>query len=505
DRPWKDVTAININCRWGYVQTIGSAIHRLIGNAAPDAAAVRVRVNGADLAQTGSSMYGSYVHVEAANSEFADHHFPGDGGGNLYKVMRLDNGTDDGDLRFEGTNPSTYANRYFKLTNEEENDYSDLINMLDVLNNTPDDTYYEEVSQVIDVEQWLRYLALDALFNNQESGLNLGVGDDYMMYRGIEDPRFVLVPHDMDSIFAGSLNHNIFTYNGLPGLNHLLNHPDITPLYYQAFLDLIETVFNPQTLNPLLDQVLGGYVPQAVLDQIKGFVVARTAGVLAQIPQEFTITPDLPIVDGYPYTVSSGTPLSGTVGPEAGSVLVDGVVADLAPRTGTWSVEEGTSGTLVAAGSSTTYHVPTAGEDPLAWTATDFDDSNWSGTRQLVITEVQITSPDFVEIQNLSPNDLVTDGWVLAVNYGTTGDINRVQPITWDLTGGIKGYETQYRTDSNNPEEADYYFGSEIYWGTGSSGWAMIVDNNGAPVDFLIWGYEENDLRDFKVTINGGL
>ena len=33
-------------------------------------------------------------------------------------------------------------------------------------------------------------------------GLYNGRGDDYAMYRGIEDPRFWLVPHDLDTILG---------------------------------------------------------------------------------------------------------------------------------------------------------------------------------------------------------------------------------------------------------------------------------------------------------------
>ena len=72
--------------------------------------------------------------------------------------------------------------------------------MIDVLNNTPDANYVEEVSQVINLPQWLRYIALDALLLNYETGLNRGIGDDYFMYAGVNDPRFVLVPHDLDTV-----------------------------------------------------------------------------------------------------------------------------------------------------------------------------------------------------------------------------------------------------------------------------------------------------------------
>ena len=42
-------------------------------------------------------------------------------------------------------------------------------------------------------------------------------------------------------------------------------------LYYSAFVDLIDTVYNPQVMNPLIEQTLGGFVPQATRDAIKQY------------------------------------------------------------------------------------------------------------------------------------------------------------------------------------------------------------------------------------------
>ena len=73
----------------------------------------------------------------------------------------------------------------------------------------------------------------------------------------MEDPRFVLVPHDLDTVMgqgntAASPNRSVFVYEGVTGLHRMLNHPQILPRYYAAFIDLIDTFLNPQTPNPLL-------------------------------------------------------------------------------------------------------------------------------------------------------------------------------------------------------------------------------------------------------------
>jgi len=38
------------------------------------------------------------------------------------------------------------------------------------------------------------------------------------------------------------------------------------------------------------------------------------------------------------------------------------------------------------------------------------------------------------------------------------------------------------------------YWGTSIDWNTSGTGWAMIVDNTGKIVDFVVWGYSPESL-----------
>src|SRR4030042_1425547 len=69
--PWNDVTAINLNTAYTYLQSAGNAVFRLSGLAQCEAAAVQVRTNGQNLALPGQQMYNSYVHVEAGEKDFS--------------------------------------------------------------------------------------------------------------------------------------------------------------------------------------------------------------------------------------------------------------------------------------------------------------------------------------------------------------------------------------------------------------------------------------------------
>ena len=89
--------------------------------------------------------------------------------------------------------------RWFKTSNTAEDDWSDLIGMLRVVN-PEEELSLARVREVIDVEQWLTDLAVMALFNNSESSLNTGFNDDYYFYRGVDDPRFLLVAYDTEIV-----------------------------------------------------------------------------------------------------------------------------------------------------------------------------------------------------------------------------------------------------------------------------------------------------------------
>src|SRR4030095_11665499 len=97
---------------------------------------------------------------------------------------------------------TSYTNAYVKENNKTVNDWSDFIHLLDVLNNTPDGTYVSAMTNVAQVDEWMKYFAVNTLFDNQENSLGIGEGDDFAMYRGTNDTRFVLLPYDMDSLLG---------------------------------------------------------------------------------------------------------------------------------------------------------------------------------------------------------------------------------------------------------------------------------------------------------------
>ncbi len=295
DRRWRDLRAINLNTQFTHAQLAGSVLFRKSGIPAAVATAVQVRVNNTNLASAGSPQFGSYVALESLNSDFARDQFPNDSAGNLYRAKAAESpSTAEADLFYRGLNPSSYRTTYFKETNTGEDDWADLIELTRVLSNTPDNLYVPEVKRVIEVNEWLRYFAINALLDNNETGIYMGYGDDYSLYRGIEDPRFLLLPHDLDTIMGqgsgpGTTNAGIFRATDLPVIERFLKGPEFLPLYYAHLRGMIETTFSAEQLHPLLEDALSSFVPPATINEMERFASVRNSHVLSLLPHLISV------------------------------------------------------------------------------------------------------------------------------------------------------------------------------------------------------------------------
>ncbi len=158
---------------------------------------------------------------------------------------------------------------------------------------------------------------------------------------------------------------------------------------------------------------------------------------------------------------------------------------------------------LISEGAEFSYLVPTAADALLSWTEPTFDDSAFGGRGPeptILITEAGNGTPDYIEIQNVSDQTIRTEGWVVALNIGTTSDVNRVQTSYWRLPEFMAPGETLYRTDDSS---SDDFIGFGILWSTASTGWAMVVDDRGGVIDFAPWYYNAVEIAGMNTTVNG--
>ncbi|HXG49566.1 MAG TPA: lamin tail domain-containing protein, partial [Methylomirabilota bacterium] len=313
DAPWKGVSALNLNARTVHAQHFGSTIALKSGAAGNYSRSVVLRIN-IDATPGGTPNLGRYAANEVLDGDWAARHFPNDSEGNIYKVIR---DIDPPNFNYRGTDPNQYRNTYFKESNVSEDDWADLIGMLAVMGENTTDTFTpENVYRVINVEQWLLHLAVMNLLGNNESGLNTGNNDDYYMYRGVNDPRFILLYHDLDQILGqgGSLaaDADIFRATCCPisgdtegswrAMARFLRSPDYEPIYYRTLQRLLDTTFAETNFNALLDQTLGDYVSVNTINAMKNWMNQRRAYVQGVIAPFVTPVPRGPVatVSGAP-------------------------------------------------------------------------------------------------------------------------------------------------------------------------------------------------------------
>jgi len=323
DDQWKNVSSLNLNTVQVHIQHLGSVLARKAGVASGNTIPVQVRINNQNRANSGGSMFGSYAAVEVINGDWAANHFPNDGNGNVYKVVRDLPPSPNPRFDYRGEDPAPYRNTYVKQSNESEDDWTGLIDMFRVagMNNLTSFTT-ENVRQVVNVEQWMAHMALMALFSNGESGLNTGNNDDYYMYHGIADRRLMLVSHDLDQILGqgGSFGttESIFRSTCCPisgdsegswqAMERFLNWPDFQPIYFATLQRMLDTTFSQASFNATVDQTLGGYVTPGTINAIKTWMNARRAYVQSVLP---VITPTNAPVATITGTPRSPTPLTG--------------------------------------------------------------------------------------------------------------------------------------------------------------------------------------------------
>ena len=140
--------------------------------------------------------WGLYILGEIVNGDFLTNHFgKGNDGGNLYKA------TDPGaNLAYAGEDPAAYQTLFSKESNETANDWTDLIELARVFNQTPIADLPAKLDSLIDVDSFLTALALDNMTVNLDS--YVGMAQNYYLYRRPSDQKWVWIVWDPSLAFG---------------------------------------------------------------------------------------------------------------------------------------------------------------------------------------------------------------------------------------------------------------------------------------------------------------
>ncbi|MBC8384001.1 MAG: CotH kinase family protein, partial [Candidatus Cloacimonetes bacterium] len=185
-------------------------------------------------------LIGLYVQVEQIDEYFLDRNF-NESSGNLFKAH------DDGStMQYYGSEQTLYESEFDLKTNENANDWSDLVMLLDNLNNSSDEDFYSVMEQYLDFDSCARNLAFNMVLSHFDS--YTGSGRNFYLYHENSSDRFLFLPWDLNESFgAYSNNWDVFTQDILnisnlsqrPLNKRFLENETLSELYKNYIVEMI--------------------------------------------------------------------------------------------------------------------------------------------------------------------------------------------------------------------------------------------------------------------------
>jgi hypothetical protein len=241
----------------------------------PKGAMARVHING--------SLWGVYSLVQQENGQLVSEHFPsndGDrwrtpnapGGGGGFS------GSNAALAYLNSTNVSTYQNYYdLRTTNSPTTTaWQRLINAIYVLNTTPANQLRDKVEEVLGVDDWLWFLAIENIFADDDSYWNKGA--DYSFYYAPEDGRIYPVEHDGNEALSVTNDVTLSPVQGAtsgnrPVLQRLLSIPELRQRYLAHMRAVLQERYHPSSITPLIDEFHALSIDAIMADPNKGFTM----------------------------------------------------------------------------------------------------------------------------------------------------------------------------------------------------------------------------------------
>jgi spore coat protein CotH len=223
-----------------------------------------------------NTLWGFYTLVESASSKkFLDRCF-NDKKGNLFK------GDPTGTLQWLGSSPSLYYNKYELKTNETQNDWSDLVELIDKINNTPASSFHDSLETILDSYSFINCWAANILFANLDS--YQGSGHNYYIYHDSLINRFRFISWDVNEAFGNfQMMMNTSQMENMSAF-YISNPPQNRPLeqkmladntykaaYIWTLCNMLQNDFTTTHINAVIDSLANLVRPYVYADPQKQF------------------------------------------------------------------------------------------------------------------------------------------------------------------------------------------------------------------------------------------
>jgi hypothetical protein len=247
----------------------------------PKASLVKLFINGTN--------WGVYSFVQQENNDLIKDWFPSDNG-DRWKAPNMPGAigtigagagmmtgggfsSSSSALAYLGTNAASYRKNYELSTQNSTNPWAHLINCVTVLNRASTNQLRDKLEEVLAVDRWLWFLAIENIFADEDS--YFAKGADYGFYYEPESGRIHPIEHDGNEAFsAGKVWLSPIQGAGAsnrPLLKRLLGIPEVRQRYLAHLRTVLQESYNPAVVTPLINQYAALTAPAIALDSKKGY------------------------------------------------------------------------------------------------------------------------------------------------------------------------------------------------------------------------------------------
>ena len=228
-----------------------------------------LRVNFVKLVVNGES-WGVYVNAQQFNSDFVEEAY-GERGGDRWKVPANPRGGESGLALLEGE--EAYRRRYEIKSADDPEAWAALAELCAALAETPDGELAARLEPILDIDEALRFMALDNALQDQDGYLSRA--SDYNLYRDT-DGRFHLIAHDSNETFrfaggggpgdmgSGPQAHPLLHLDNpqRPLIRRLLSIPELQTRYLGYVRQIAEEWLDWERLGPVVEAYRGLIGPE---------------------------------------------------------------------------------------------------------------------------------------------------------------------------------------------------------------------------------------------------
>ncbi len=194
-----------------------------------------------------------YFFLDRQDILFLKEHFKDDTG-LLMKPERTQG------IDYLGDDWKKYKDRYFPKRDATPKEIEHLIAFAKLISKADDDTFAKQVGNYLDIDNFLRFIAVTTMLPNTDSFLT--TGHNFHMYLNPRTNKLAFMPWDLDIAFCGfpimgtidqQTNWNLAKPGRVRLVNRLLAIPDMDERYRKVVIEIAGVAFTRQKLLGEID------------------------------------------------------------------------------------------------------------------------------------------------------------------------------------------------------------------------------------------------------------